>query len=78
MKSYDDGLLYSFRTKSGKIGFGWLCRNDCPSYGEVDPWLDALQSIKDAFADMEEVPSLHSLIRCSHKEAMRIVGEVEG
>ena len=77
-KSFDDGLLYSFRHKNGGVGFGWVCRADCPSYSDLDPWLDALESIKSALADMEDSVELHSILRCSHKDAMRIVDSVKG
>ena len=74
---YEDGILYSFRDRNGKWGFGWTCRADYPDYSDIVPWIDALRYIQDFFADKEGELSLYSLVRCSHRDAMRLVKQFE-
>lgn len=73
---YEDGVFYSFVDRNGKWGFGWTCREDSPDYSEINPWIDALRFIQELFADKEGL-SLYSLVRCSHRDAMRMVKEFE-
>lgn len=58
------GLLYTAEDPAGGYRLGWLCREDCPGYENLDAWHDALNELDGI--------KLLSVRRCRESEAQKL------
>lgn len=67
MNSDPEGLFYSAIASDGSFRVGWLCREDRPTYDDLDAWHDALDVLRDP-------PGLKlvSMKRCRQSDMLRM------